>query len=101
MVLRRPLGFGCLKHDSISSFTLAWEPVRRAPLFLTLLLLVSWWSWTSWLFLASCEDFFRGQVVNEVALAGLDHCMVCTAAADKVYLRHYHIGFQRSGSKVL
>eukprot|EP00752_Nemacystus_decipiens_P018075 g16207.t1 len=45
-------------------------------------------------------DFFRGQVVNEVALAGLDHCMVCTAAADKVYLRHYHIGFQRSVSKI-
>lgn len=38
--------------------------------------------------------------MNEVALAGLDHCMVCTAAQDKVYVRHYHIGFQRSGSKV-
>ncbi|CAM9610622.1 unnamed protein product [Ectocarpus sp. 6 AP-2014] len=45
-------------------------------------------------------DFFRGQVVNEVALAGLDHCVVCTAAQDKVYVRHYHIGFQRSGSKI-
>lgn len=55
---------------------------------------------SSSLLFAHCEDFFRGQVVNEVALAGLDHCMVCTAAAGKVYLRHYHIGFQRSGSKV-
>ncbi len=35
-----------------------------------------------------------------MALAGLDHCVVCTAAADKVLVRHYHIGFQRSGSKV-
>lgn len=35
-----------------------------------------------------------------MALAGLDHCIVCTAAADKVLVRHYHIGFQRSGSKV-
>ena len=46
------------------------------------------------------EDFFRGQVVNEITLAGLDHCIVCTAAQDKVHVRHYHIGFQRSGSKV-
>lgn len=46
------------------------------------------------------EDFFRGQEVNEVALAGLDHCVVCTAAQDQVHVRHYHIGFQRSGSKV-
>lgn len=38
--------------------------------------------------------------MNEVALAGLDHCMVCTAAEDKVHLRHYHIAFKRSGSKV-
>ncbi|CAN0365510.1 unnamed protein product, partial [Laminaria digitata] len=45
-------------------------------------------------------DFFRGQVVNAITLAGLDHCIVCTAAQDKVHVRHYHIGFQRSGSKI-
>lgn len=38
--------------------------------------------------------------MDEVALAGLDHCIVCTAAQDKVHLRHYHVGFRRSGSKV-
>ena len=38
--------------------------------------------------------------MDNVALAGMDHCMVCTAAQDKVFLRHYHVGFKRSGSKV-
>lgn len=38
--------------------------------------------------------------MDQIALAGLDHCMVCTAAQDKVFLRHYHIGFRRSGSKI-
>ncbi|CAM9501752.1 unnamed protein product [Choristocarpus tenellus] len=45
-------------------------------------------------------DFFRGEVVGQIALAGLDHCMVCTTVGDNVLLRHYHIGFKRSGSKV-
>ena len=38
--------------------------------------------------------------MDDVALEGMDHCMVCTAAQDKVFLRHCHVGFKRSGSKV-
>jgi len=45
-------------------------------------------------------DFFRGDEVDSVALPGLDHVMACTAVGGKVYLRHYHIAFKKSGGKI-
>ena len=45
-------------------------------------------------------DFFRGQDVPQIALAGLDHVVVCTALKGKVYIRHYTTAFKRSGTKV-
>ncbi|KAG5190971.1 brix domain-containing 1 [Tribonema minus] len=46
-------------------------------------------------------DFFRGDVVDSVSLAGLDHVMVVTAVeGGPILLRHYLIAFKRSGTKV-
>jgi len=45
-------------------------------------------------------DYFRGEVVPKINLAGLDHVIVCTASGQKVWFRHYGILLKKSGSKV-
>lgn len=44
-------------------------------------------------------DFFRGDVLDKINLAGLDRVIVCTAVKDKIHFRHYGIGLKKSGSK--
>jgi ribosome production factor 2 len=47
-------------------------------------------------------DFFRGQVLKKVNLAGLDHVIVLTAPTpDAIYFRHYAITLKKSGTKVI
>ncbi len=47
-------------------------------------------------------DFFRGQVLSKVNLAGLDHVIVLTVTApDTIYFRHYAITLKKSGTKVV
>jgi len=45
-------------------------------------------------------DFFRGTLLTEINLAGLDHVIVCTVHQEKVLLRHYNIILKKSGSKI-
>ncbi|KAL6046798.1 rRNA-binding ribosome biosynthesis protein rpf2 [Balamuthia mandrillaris] len=45
-------------------------------------------------------DFFRGTVYDMVNLAGLDHVIICTAADNKVYFRHYSIVLKRTETKL-
>jgi len=46
-------------------------------------------------------DFFRGQVLQKVNLAGLDHVIVLTAvSSDMIYFRHYAVTLKKSGTKV-
>eukprot|EP00741_Cyanophora_paradoxa_P006500 tig00001003_g6291.t1 len=45
-------------------------------------------------------DFFRGQEVSLINLAGLDHVLVFSLAAEKVYVRHYRILLKKSGTKL-
>jgi ribosome production factor 2 len=46
-------------------------------------------------------DFFRGQVLQKVNLAGLDHVVVLTAvSSDMIYFRHYAVTLKKSGTKV-
>jgi ribosome production factor 2 len=45
-------------------------------------------------------DFFKGQEVDQICLAGLDHVIVCTAAQGKVHFRVHSIGFKKSGTKI-
>lgn len=45
-------------------------------------------------------DFFRGQVVDSINLAGLDRVFVCVAAAGKVHIRHCAIRLKKSGTRV-
>lgn len=44
-------------------------------------------------------DFFRGPVVDNVRLSGLEHVMMFTAVEGKVYLRSYKVQFKKSGCK--
>jgi len=44
-------------------------------------------------------DFFRGTEVKAVNLAGLDHVFICSCVESKIYMRHYSIGFKKSGTK--
>ncbi|ETV80731.1 hypothetical protein H257_06227 [Aphanomyces astaci] len=39
-------------------------------------------------------DMFRGTIVSAINLKGLDHVIVCSAAANRVLFRHYSIAFQ-------
>lgn len=46
-------------------------------------------------------DFFRGRVVSQISLVGLDHVLVFVALDEqRVSLRHYTIHLKRSGTKV-
>ncbi len=49
---------------------------------------------------SSPPDYFRGEVVDGVNLAGLDRVIVCTSKDDMIYFRHYGVVFKKSGSKV-
>jgi ribosome production factor 2 len=46
-------------------------------------------------------DFFRGRVVSQLSLAGLDHVLLFAANDEQhIYLRHYTIHLKRSGTKI-
>eukprot|EP00270_Netrium_digitus_P016299 TRINITY_DN5830_c0_g2_i1.p1 TRINITY_DN5830_c0_g2~~TRINITY_DN5830_c0_g2_i1.p1 ORF type:complete len:333 (-),score=89.96 TRINITY_DN5830_c0_g2_i1:93-1091(-) len=45
-------------------------------------------------------DYFRGQVVTTINLAGLDRVFVCVACGDKVFVRHCAIRLKKSGTKI-
>jgi ribosome production factor 2 len=46
-------------------------------------------------------DFFRGRIVSQISLVGLDHVLVFVALDDqRISLRHYTIHLKRSGTKV-
>lgn len=45
-------------------------------------------------------DYFRGDVVEKINLAGLDRVIVCTATKSCVHFRHYAVQFMRSGTKI-
>jgi ribosome production factor 2 len=44
--------------------------------------------------------FFRGTVIDSINLAGIEHVIVCTAADDTIFFRHYGISLKKSGSKI-
>jgi len=44
--------------------------------------------------------FYRGEVVEQISLVGLDHVFVCTALDGKIYFRHYNIKLKKSGANV-
>jgi ribosome production factor 2 len=44
-------------------------------------------------------DYFRGQVLDKINLAGLDRVVVCTAHKGVVYFRHYGIILKTTGTK--
>ncbi|XP_064623284.1 ribosome production factor 2 homolog [Lineus longissimus] len=44
-------------------------------------------------------DFFRGPVIENIRLSGLEHVMMFTAAEGKVFLRSYKVLFKKSGCK--
>lgn len=44
-------------------------------------------------------DYFRGQVMDKINLAGLDRVIVCTAHKSVVYFRHYGIVLKSNGTK--
>lgn len=44
-------------------------------------------------------DFFRGPVIKQVRLQGLEHVIMITAANGKIYIRNYRILLKKSGSK--
>jgi len=46
-------------------------------------------------------DFFRGNVVDNINLAGLDHVIALSAKGEKnIYFRHYAISLKKSGTKI-
>eukprot|EP00466_Bigelowiella_natans_P002653 jgi/Bigna1/86492/estExt_fgenesh1_pg.C_110021 len=45
-------------------------------------------------------DFFRGEVVEKINLAGLDRVIVCTATQERIFFRHYAVALRRSGKKI-
>lgn len=44
-------------------------------------------------------DFFRGPVVEQIRLAGMEHVIMITAQDGKIYLRNYKILLKKSGSR--
>jgi ribosome production factor 2 len=44
-------------------------------------------------------DYFRGQVLDKINIAGLDRVVVCTAHKSVVYFRHYGILLKTAGTK--
>lgn len=45
-------------------------------------------------------DVLRGEVVETINLAGLDHVYLCISLGDQVYFKHCAIRLKKSGSKV-
>jgi len=45
-------------------------------------------------------DMFKGVVVDNIALSGLDHVLAFTAADGEVAMRHYRIALKKSGTRV-
>jgi len=45
-------------------------------------------------------DFFRGQITDGINLAGLEHVIVCTSTAEKIYFRVYRVFLKKSGTKL-
>ena len=45
-------------------------------------------------------DIFRGMVVPSYNLVGLDRALIFVAKEKRVLLRHYHVAFKRSGTRV-
>jgi len=45
-------------------------------------------------------DFFRGEVIEKINLAGLDHVYICTVSQNIVYFRHYMIELLKSGTQL-
>lgn len=43
-------------------------------------------------------DYFRGEVLTKMNIAGLDRLVVCTSLKGKVYFRHYGILLKNSGT---
>lgn len=44
-------------------------------------------------------DFFRGEVIENVNLAGLSRVIVCTAQSGIFYFRHYGVTLKKSGTR--
>lgn len=44
-------------------------------------------------------DFFRGEQIEKLNLAGLDRVIVCTARGDMVHFRHYGVTMKASGTR--
>eukprot|EP01129_Flabellula_baltica_P012618 TRINITY_DN571_c0_g1_i1.p1 TRINITY_DN571_c0_g1~~TRINITY_DN571_c0_g1_i1.p1 ORF type:complete len:890 (-),score=203.17 TRINITY_DN571_c0_g1_i1:2435-5074(-) len=45
-------------------------------------------------------DFFRGEIVESINLAGLDHVISLTVKDGKILFRHHRVHFKKSGTKV-
>ena len=45
-------------------------------------------------------DFFRGRVVPNINLRGLDRVIICTAVGQRILFRQCAIRYKKSGSKV-
>jgi ribosome production factor 2 len=45
-------------------------------------------------------DFFRGRVVPNINLRGLDRAIICTAVGQRILFRQCAIRYKKSGSKV-
>jgi ribosome production factor 2 len=45
-------------------------------------------------------DMFKGVVVDNIALSGLDHVISFTATGGKILMRHYRILLKKSGSRI-
>lgn len=44
-------------------------------------------------------DYFRGEILDKINLAGVDRLIVCSAHKDKIYFRHYGVLLKNSGTK--
>jgi len=45
-------------------------------------------------------DWFRGEPLEKVNLAGLDRVIVCTAVSGKIFFRHYALQLKKSGTRL-
>jgi hypothetical protein len=45
-------------------------------------------------------DYFRGEALEKIDLVGLSRVITVAVAGGKVFVRHYTMAFQKSGSKV-
>lgn len=44
-------------------------------------------------------DFFRGSVIKQIRLQGIEHVIMISAVDGKIYLRNYRISLKKSGSR--